>query len=82
MVLVSGSIIVAGVLSKCGAYELPRVFLVLIKFGFLLVPFGFCFRFGWWSVFSLFYLQQKGLKSPIACFSMSHVSMAIGGTII
>jgi len=80
-VLVSGSIILAGVLLKLGGYGLLRVIPVLFKFGF---------RFGvvWVALslivvlfVSLFCLQQTDLKSLIAYSPVAHINTVISGII-
>ena len=76
---VSGSIILAGVLLKLGGYALLRVSPVLFKF---------VFKFGVvWVVLSLmggyfvslFCIRQTDLKLLIACSSVVHISIVIGG---
>ena len=77
---ISSSMILAGVLLKLGGYGLLLcVFPALFKFGFGFGVVWVALSLVGGLFVTLFCTRQTDLKSPIAYFSVAHMSIVIGG---
>jgi NADH-ubiquinone oxidoreductase chain 4 len=78
---VAGSIILAGVILKLGGYGLMRVIKVVMKIGSSLNLYIIVLSLIGGVYMRLICLRQIDIKSLIACSSVVHISIVIGGII-